>query len=328
MAEVNAGGNRKASDAEKELGNKAYKAKEFDKAVSHYDQAFQLDPKNFSALCNKASVFIEQNKIDEAVVVCNEVIEKGREVQADYILIARAYQRMGNAYFKQENYRDAVTAYAKSLTETRVNQQDVINKKREAEKLLKEQERLAYLDPGKALEEKEKGNKLFQDGKYADAIKQYTEAIMRNHEDAKIFGNRAACYIKLLEFRLALSDCNECVKLDPSFTKGWIRKGTTHLALKEFGPSRDAFEKALDRDSSSKDAIDGLRRIREQETPEERRKNAMKDPEVQNILSDPAMQLILQQMQTNPQSISEHIKNPEISGKILKLIDAGILGIR
>ena len=39
--------------------------------------------------------------------------------------------------------------------------------------------------------------------------------------------------------------------------------------------------------------------------PEARRKAAMHDPEVQAILNDPAMQMILQQMQSQPEALRE-----------------------
>ena len=39
--------------------------------------------------------------------------------------------------------------------------------------------------------------------------------------------------------------------------------------------------------------------------PEARRKRALQDPEIQQILSDPAMQMILQQMQSNPEALRE-----------------------
>ena len=42
-------------------------------------------------------------------------------------------------------------------------------------------------------------------------------------------------------------------------------------------------------------------------------------------MSDPVMKQILQQMQENPQSAQDHMKNPEVSRKIMKLADAGIL---
>ena len=40
-------------------------------------------------------------------------------------------------------------------------------------------------------------------------------------------------------------------------------------------------------------------------TPEERQKQAMEDPEVQEILRDPAMRMILEQMQQNPTAANE-----------------------
>ena len=325
MAEANPG-NRKQSDLEKDEGNKAYSKKNFEEAIAHYDRAFELDSTNIIVLCNKSAVYIEQEKYDECIGLCTEAVEKGREVRTDFKIIARAFQRIGNAYEKKEDYQNAVKFLEKSITEFR--NPDVVKKKNALECKAKELERLAYIDPEIALQEKETGNKLYLDGKYPEAIKCYAEAIKRNPEDAKLYSNRAACYTKLAEFGLAITDCETCIKLDPNFVKGFIRKGGCHLAMKQFGNARDCYERALDLAPNSADAKAGLRNVSAQETPEERRKNAMKDPEVQKILSDPAMQMILQQMQTNPEALKDHIQNPEVASKISKLIEAGVLGIR
>jgi stress-induced-phosphoprotein 1 len=54
----------------------------------------------------------------------------------------------------------------------------------------------------------------------------------------------------------------------------------------------------------------------------------MSNPEVQQILGDPAMQLILQQMQKDPRALQDYLKNPEIVKKIQKLLECGLISIR
>lgn len=53
------------------------------------------------------------------------------------------------------------------------------------------------------------------------------------------------------------------------------------------------------------DARTGLQKCMAQDDPEARRKAALQDPEVQAILGDPAMQMVLQQMQKNPEALRE-----------------------
>lgn len=83
------------------------------------------------------------------------------------------------------------------------------------------------------------------------------------------------------------------------------------------------------------------------ETDQETLERAMRDPEVavsivfiydpqdqteyldsQEIMSDPVMQQILQQGQQNPGALQDHMKNPTIRNKIMKLVNAGIIKTR
>jgi stress-induced-phosphoprotein 1 len=45
-------------------------------------------------------------------------------------------------------------------------------------------------------------------------------------------------------------------------------------------------------------------------------------------MSDPVMQQILQQAQSNPGALQDHMKNPGIRDKIIKLINAGVIKTR
>jgi len=243
-------------------------------------------------------------------------------------LIARALARMASAYKQLDNLEQARVYYQKSLTEHRTP--DTLTKLSEVEKTLKERELKAYINPELSIEEKNKGNELFQKGKYPEALKHYTEAIKRNPEDSKIYSNRAACYQKLAEFNLALKDCEKCVELDPTFVKGWIRKGLALLAMKESMKARSAFQRALELDPNSNEALDGYRKcsIDSYKDQDEVRNQALNDPEVQKILTDPAMRIILQQMSTDPKAAAEHLKDPNVAEKIQKLFEAGIVKLR
>lgn len=314
--------------AAKEAGNAAYRKKEFDAALGHYDKAIELDPTDMSFRTNKAAVYFEQKEYHKCIEECKQAIEVGRENRADFKLMAKAYARMAGAYVKLEDYANARTFYQKSLTEHRIP--DTLTKLSEVEKIMKELERKAYINPELSLEEKNQGNACFQKGDYPAAVRHYTEAIKRNPDDARLYSNRAACYQKLAEFQLALKDCEVCIRLDPDFLKGYTRKGMALMAMKEHTRALAAFQKALDIDPNNQDALDGYKRclMASDADPEEVRKRAMSDPEVQKILGDPAMRIILEQMQSDPKALQEHLKNPDIAAKIQKLLESGLIAIR
>lgn len=68
-----------------------------------------------------------------------------------------------------------------------------------------------------------------------------------------------------------------------------------------------AYQKALELDPNNAEALEGYRAcsMNFQRNPQEVLKNAMSDPEVQAILKDPAMRMILEQMQSDPNAVKE-----------------------
>lgn len=157
----------------------------------------------------------EQAKYEECITMCEEAVERGRQLGEPFKLIARALARIGNCYHKQENFEQAVKFYNKSLSEFRDPE---INKKlKETEKILQDKKEKEYINPEIAEKERELGNEAFSKGDYVQAVKHYAESIKRMPTEAKTYSNRAAAYTKLMEYHLCIQDCNKSIELDPKF---------------------------------------------------------------------------------------------------------------
>ncbi|CAN1174555.1 Hsp70-Hsp90 organizing protein 2 [Linum perenne] len=326
---------------EKEAGNAAYKKKDFETAIAHYTKAMELDDGDISFMTNRAAVYLEMGKYEECIKDCDKAVERGRELRSDYKMVARALTRKGSALVKlakcSKDYEPAIETFQKALTEHR--NPDTLKKLNEAEKAKKDLEQQEYFDPQLADEAREKGNECFKEQKYPDAVRHYTEAIKRNPKDHKAYSNRAACYTKLTAMPEGLKDAEKCIELDPTFAKGYTRKGAIQFFMKEYEKAMETYQEGLKHDPRNQELLDGVRRCVEQinkasrgdlspEELKERQAKGMQDPEVQNILSDPVMRQVLSDLQENPKAAQEHMKNPMVMNKIQKLVNAGIIQVR
>jgi stress-induced-phosphoprotein 1 len=216
---------------------------------------------------------------------------------------------------------------------------DTLKKLNDAEKAKKELEQQEYFDPKIADEEREKGNDFFKQQNYPEAVRHYTEALKRNPKDPRVYSNRAACYTKLGALPEGLKDAEKCIELDPTFTKGYTRKGAIQFFMKEYDKAMLTYQEGLKHDPNNQELTDGIRRCVEQVnkagrgdlTPEElqeRQAKGMQDPEIQGILTDPIMRQVLIDFQENPSAAQNHLKNPQVMNKIQKLVNAGIVQIK
>ncbi|KAI0723475.1 activator of Hsp70 and Hsp90 chaperone [Earliella scabrosa] len=327
---------KKEAEAEKKLGADAYKTRDFDNAIVHFQKAWDTYPKDITFLTNLAAAYFEKGDFDECIKTCEKAVDEGRELRADYKLIAKAYGRIGSAHQRKGDLETAIKFFNKSLTEHRTP--DILNKLRQAERDQAEKARLEYIDPEKASAAREEGNALFKKGDFAGAVKAYTEAIKRDPKDPRGYNNRANAYTKLAALPEALKDAEEAIKVDPKFVKAYIRKSHVLYAMRDYTKAIEAVQMAADVDEEKKHAKEiadqvvkcqqALSSQREGESEEETLQRAMRDPEVAKIMGDPIMQSILQQAQSNPAALQDHMKNPTVRQNIMKLINAGIIKTR
>ncbi|KAJ9353597.1 heat shock protein STI1 [Paecilomyces variotii] len=323
---------QEAGDAEKKVGNDFYKKKQFDEAIEHYTKAWELN-KDITYLNNIGAAKFEKGDYKGAIETCQQAIDEGRELRADFKMIAKAFARIGSAHEKLGDLPQAIEYYNKSLTEHRTP--DVLTKLRNAEKAKVKAERDAYIDPAKAEEARELGQKKFQEADWPGAVDAFTEMTKRAPDDPRGFSNRAAALIKLMAFPQAVQDCDDALKRDPKFIRAYIRKAQALQAMKEYNRALDVLEEAREHDTEGKHtreieqqqqkALEAQYSARAGETEQETAERIQRDPEIMSILQDPVMQSILQQAKSDPMALQEHMKNAQVRMKIQKLMAAGVI---
>jgi stress-induced-phosphoprotein 1 len=134
-----------------------------------------------------------------------------------------------------------------------------------------------------------------------------------------------------------MKDCETCISIDPSFIKAYIRKAALYMLKREYYKAIEVLETAQSKDLEGKHRTEIHNEMARAQTAlygsqsgaseEETTRNAMKDPEVAAILTDPAMRIILQQMQEDPKAAQDHLSNPDVAAKVKKLVQAGVIKI-
>jgi stress-induced-phosphoprotein 1 len=282
--------NKEAAEKEKALGTENYKKRNFDEAIKHYQAAWELH-KDITYLNNLGAAYFEKGDYQECINTCTKAAEEGRERYADFKVIAKSYARIGSAYEKLGDLANAIDYYNKSLREHRTP--EVVSKVRAAEKRKIEEARKAYIDPVKAEEAREEGNKKFKESDWPGAVAAYSEMIKRAPDDPRGYSNRAAAFIKLLEFPSALDDCDTAIKKDPKFIRAYIRKAQAYFGMREYSKSLDVLTEAQTIDAQhhgganareieqqQQKAFTAMYAARENETEEQTRERLARDPEV------------------------------------------------
>ncbi len=199
--------------------------------------------------------------------------------------------------------------YAQALLEN--NDPQIKDAMKRLEKVKKEADAKAYLNPEIAEAHKDAGVELFKKGDYPGAVKEFDEGLRRDPLNVALYSNRSAAFIKLLEPAQGLRDATKALELDPKFIKAWARKGTCHQLLKEYHKALEAYDKGLSLDQSSKECLEGKMKtvnlIQSSShsgsgNDEERMRHAMADPEIQMIMRDPTIMQVLRDLQENPKN--------------------------
>eukprot|EP00566_Odontella_aurita_P016268 CAMPEP_0113559722 /NCGR_PEP_ID=MMETSP0015_2-20120614/19050_1 /TAXON_ID=2838 /ORGANISM="Odontella" /LENGTH=274 /DNA_ID=CAMNT_0000461381 /DNA_START=8 /DNA_END=832 /DNA_ORIENTATION=- /assembly_acc=CAM_ASM_000160 len=109
---------------------------------------------------------------------------------------------------------------------------------------------------------KEEGNKAFASKEYAKAIEFYTAAIKIDPQNHVYYSNRSVSHAGLGKWDEAADDARECLKLDPTFIKGFYRLATAQMEMGKFDDAASTIRSGLRVDTDNPQLTRQLRMVR------------------------------------------------------------------
>ena len=93
-------------------------------------------------------------------------------------------------------------------------------------------------------------NDLCRQSRFSEAVDLYTSAILLN-PTATYFINRSSANLKLLQLDKALEDANQGIAIDPSYPKGYSKRGEVHMAKGQYQLAIEDYERANQIDTNN-----------------------------------------------------------------------------
>uniref|UniRef100_A0A7S3V4Z5 Hsp70-Hsp90 organising protein n=1 Tax=Chaetoceros debilis TaxID=122233 RepID=A0A7S3V4Z5_9STRA len=120
---------------------------------------------------------------------------------------------------------------------------------------------------------KEAGNKAFSGRNFEEAIECYTKAIQSDPQNHVFYSNRSASYASLEKWEEAVTDSKQCIKLDPSFIKGYYRLATAQIAKHDYNGATTTIKQGMNVDPDNKQLGKLMRIVKSKKADEKLKAN-------------------------------------------------------
>jgi tetratricopeptide (TPR) repeat protein len=106
----------------KNQGNNFFMVRNFAQAKVCYEKAIKEDPNNIVFYSNLAAVNLEEHAYLKCIVTCKKAVEVGNANNADVKQIAKVLARMGRAYMKEQNFKEATNSFENALSQHKLDE--------------------------------------------------------------------------------------------------------------------------------------------------------------------------------------------------------------
>ena len=249
--------------------------KEYKQAIADYTQAIQLDSKDADYYLTRGSAYGHLENYKQAIADFTQAIKIGPK-KATY------YSMRGGVYLILKDYKQAIADFTQAI---QLDPKDAIyyslrgsiySKLKDYKQAISDLTETIRRDPKNApytivgLRYSEfKDNKGFLSGytglmskayatrgvtyyelkEYKLAIDDYTQAIKIDSQNAEYYAFRGGIYSFLEEYKQAIDDLTQAIKIDPKKATYYDLRGKTYLQLKDYKQAIDDYTQAIQLDS-------------------------------------------------------------------------------
>lgn len=175
---------------------------------------------------------------------------------------------------------------------------------------------------------KAKGNEYMAKKEYEEAIKWYGKGIELDPANHVMYSNRSAAYLSAGKAAEALEDAVKCIELNPTWPKGYCRKGAALQVLKQYDEAVATFEEGLKKCGPNDMIQRGLDEARQKLSSGEGERAlinqiisfAMTSPALAELRNDPAFLPKLMSLQQHPEKLMSMMGDPQITTVLQTMI--------
>ncbi|CAM9137280.1 unnamed protein product, partial [Ectocarpus fasciculatus] len=206
---------QQVSSAAKEAGNGHFKKKEMDDAIRLYGVAIECAPENHLLYSNRSAAYQAKGQWLDALRDAEKCIHINE-------YFAKGYLHMGRAELQLRRWDDAISTVdmAESVLSdidgfeaVDAQLQDILRSAMAGKKGFmgtsrRPAEPTSTADTASRAEQfKLRGNEYYKSEEYQEAVRYYSQAIALCQSEGTYYGNRAAAWVMLKEFKRAVTDC-------------------------------------------------------------------------------------------------------------------------
>ena len=166
---------------------------------------------------------------------------------------------------------------------------------------------------------KKLGNKSFNNKNYDKALEYYKQGLELDDTNFILYSNCSAAYLKLNDIKNALKYSIKCTKLNPEWSKGWNRLGTSLMLNNKNDKALIAYKRALELESDNKHSKEMILKLKKLQNINNIDTESDSEIEIDYNTKQSNnfdMNKLFQNMLSNPKMFNK-IQNPEFQKKIL-----------